>query len=357
MIAGLALRQSLSRSKAAIGLLATLLLCLFGSPSRADVTHLQIYSATDASAMRALLEAFEASHDDVQMDYVEYNTKELYLDVLAGNAAQADVVISSAMDLQVDLVNRGLARPVTLSRPSTMPDWSSWRSELFGFTYEPVAAVYNRKAFANRPLPRTRSMLASDIRDDPKFYRNKIGTFDIAFSGVGYMFATQDIQRGYQYWRLAESFGRAGLRTYCCTEDLLDGIHDGTLVYGYNAIGSYALERAKKDPEIGVYTFDDYTLVMSRSAFIPKTAPHPELANDFVNFLLSQEAQNILAKNSSLIPLSGAPEQQMDRLAELGKTQALLPIRIGPGLIGYLDHMKQKQVLEDWKATVKVEAP
>lgn len=337
-----------------VGLLAAFLIAIAKlAVVSAQAQELKIYSATDTSAMQSVLDDFGDRFPEVEVVYKEYNTLELYNAILKGGITDADVVISSSMDLQVDLVNRGLAQPVAVAQSRTMPEWAQWRSELFGFTYEPAVVIYNKKAFENRELPATRSALASAIRDDPQFFKNAIGSYDIAVSGVGYLFATQDLQRSYQFWRLVESFGRAGLQVFCCTYEILNRVADGELVFGYNVIGSYAAEKARIDPRLGVYALSDYTLVMSRSAFVHKAAPNPEHAKRFVNYLLSREGQQRIADHSGLISILEAADPQNGRLKEtLGGIKTPQPVKIGPGLIGYLDTVKRAQVLEDWRAAL-----
>ena len=338
--------------------LPTLLIGLIGSIpmglsllscAYAQTQELKIYSATDTSAMQSILDGFSAKFPTITTINKEYNTRELYQGILGGEIQDADIIISSSMDLQVDLVNRGLAMSLSDITIGALPKWANWRSELFGFTYEPVVVVFNKKAFENRQLPTTRSALATAIRDDADFFRNAIGSYDIAISGVGYLFATQDIQRGYQFWRLVETFGRAGLQTFCCTSDILDKVANGELILGYNVIGSYAIEKAKEDQRIGVYALDDYALVMSRSAFVSKNSANSESAKKFIAYLVSEEGQTQIAENSALISIFEARNSGSDRLKILGNNEALQPIKIGPGLIGYLDQLKRIQVLEDWQ--------
>lgn len=321
-------------------------------PATASDGRLNIYSATDTSAMQTVLDAFQTRYPDVNVVYTEYNTRELHKAIVDGDIEDADIVISSSVDLQVDLVNRGLAQRIDPVRDVTMPRWASWRSELFGFTFEPVVTVYNKKAFETVELPATRSALALAIRDNPAFFNNAIGTYDIALSGVGYLFAAQDIEKGYQFWRLVESFGRAGTATFCCTSLVLDKVAEGELVLGYNVIGSYAAERARLDPRIGIAAFSDYTLVLSRSAFVHQSAPNPEAAQTFIEYLLSREGQAKIAESSALISILEALETDSDRMGIFGNPEAMQPIKIGPSLIGYLDRLKQTQVLADWRDTI-----
>ena len=332
--------------------LAVILALAIGPDGAARAQTLHVHSATDASAIDSLIAGFEAANPGVQVVYTEYNTAELHTAVLDGSGAGMDVVISSAMDLQVDLVNRGLALPFRPRDAGTVPDWARWRDELWGFTFEPVVMAYNRAAFEGRSLPRTRSELASQVRDDPDFYNRRIGTYDVALSGVGYLFATQDARRGYQLPRLVETLGRAEAPTYCCTSDILSGVADGRLVFGYNIIGSYALDVVQDDPRIGLYLLDDYTLAFSRTAFVPRRAANPELGQRFVAYLLSEAGQAEIARSGGLVPIAAldaaaAPE----RVANLVRGRPLFPIRLGPGLLTYLDGMKKARFLTDWSTS------
>lgn len=326
----------------------------------AQARQVSVHSATDTSAIAGLIAGFEAANPGVRVAYTEYNTSELHAAVLASGGAGMDVVISSAMDLQVDLVNRGLARAfrpfdAPLGAPlgaDSQADWASWRDELWGFTFEPVIVAYNRAAFEGRSLPRTRSELASQIRDDPAFYDGRVGAYDVALSGVGYLFATQDARRGHQAPRLVETLGRARALTYCCSSLILEALGEGRLVYGYNVIGSYALDVAARDPRIGLYLLDDYTLAFSRTAFVPRRAENPELGERFVAYLLSRDGQAEIARSGGLIPIAALEETAApERVVDLVRGKPLFPIRLGPGLLTYLDRMKKARFLADWSAS------
>lgn len=328
-----------------------MLAALTGWPAAAqDRTPIRVHSATDTAAIADVIRAFEAANPTLEVDYIEFNTRELYEAFLA-DPTGVDVVISSAMDLQTDLVNRGLAARIDPPGATRLPNWARWRGELFGFTYEPVAMAFNRAAFDGRAVPRNRSELAGMIRDDDAFFDGRIGTYDIALSGVGYMFATQDAVRGYQFSRVIESFGRANARTYCCTSDMVDAVASGELVFAYNVIGSYAHAAAQADPRIGIVLFEDYALVMTRTAFVPRAAPNRDAAARFVGFLLSAGGQAAITRNSALMPI--LPDLWEGEVASfLVSSRALLPVRLGPGLLGYLDDLKKRQFLSDWTATI-----
>ena len=230
------------------------------------------------------------------------------------------------------------------------PDWANWRGELFGFTAEPVALIYNVDAFADRTLPRSRSELASMIRDDPAFFDTRVGTYDIERSGVGYMFATQDAVRGYQSTRLVETLGRARARTFCCTGPMIEEVAAGRLNLAYNVIGSYAQAAARADPRFSVHFLSDYTLVFARSAFVARWSPNAEAAERFVADLVSRPGQSRIAAEGELLPLSPAIRAQ-----DAGP--ALTPVRMTPGLLAFLDTLKRERFLREWRLSFVPHVP
>ncbi|MBL4786578.1 MAG: ABC transporter substrate-binding protein [Cohaesibacteraceae bacterium] len=332
--------------------LALLVLIFLSSLSRAtEPGTLNILSATDTKAIKSLIRKFELLNPDIHITYQEFDANELFETIRKHRddpSYPVDIVISSAMDLQVKLVNEGMARPHNLVGAIDIEDWAQWRNELYGFTFEPLVLAYNKSMFPEAMHPKTRSDLASIMRDFPVFFNNRIGTYDIRDAGSGYLFATQDAIQSNQIFRLMESFGRANPRTYCCTSDILDDIARGKLILGYNLIGSYALARARQNPDIGVLMFNDYTIVMARTAFIHRDAAHVSHAKRFLDFLLSNAGQEAIAKNSDLIPIL---REYRTALAPFEDTSPFLPIHLGVGLLTYQDKLKKRNFLTNWEAS------
>ncbi|WP_420548739.1 ABC transporter substrate-binding protein [Curvivirga sp.] len=328
------------------------LLPIFFFTTVANATSLYIRSNTDQTAISALLAGFEKKYPDVDIIYHDHNSNELAELILENSndpEFETDIVISSSMDLQVKLVNEGLAHQFTPTVNFNLPEWAQWRNELYGFTYEPVVAVYHKPSFSDRDIPTDREVLIASIRQNPDFYVNRVGVYDIKESGVGYMFATQDSIHSNQIFTLNESLGWANVQTYCCTSDILNRVAEGELVYGYNVLGSYALQFAKSNPDLGVILMSDYTLAMARSAFIPKSSKQKELAETFIQFILSYEGQSIMARETALIPINTSI---VSRLTPYLGQFSILPIKLDVGLLAFLDQMKRRIFLENWERSI-----
>lgn len=343
------LSQTTARAVGAATMLMFAILIVPLPVSAQENVTLSIASATDTAAMTPLIDRFESLNPGVTISYLEYQTVDLHEAIMASSPADMpDIVISSSMDLQVDLVNRGMAMPLSIADVVQLPDWAVWRSELFGFTFEPAAIVYNMELITPGTLPQEHRELINYIRSNETRLNRKIGIYDLRRSGIGYLFATQDVVQGLQSSRMTEVLTRANVRKFCCTSEMIAATANGDLALSINTIGSYALAAAAQDDRIGVHLMSDYNLVMARTAFVPKHARHPDMAERFIAFLLT-EGQTILARKSDLIPL--LPTADSSALGHFDLRDfagSFLPIKLGPGLLTFLDARKKAEFLQNW---------
>ncbi|SIS46053.1 ABC transporter substrate-binding protein [Neptunomonas antarctica] len=319
-----------------------------------ESTSLIIYSATDTDAIQPIIDAFQLIAPTTRVEYKEFQTSELFQTIQHIPKEQMpDLVISSAMDLQIKLVNDGYAQAFNDPVTEALPDWANWRDEAFGFTYEPVVMVYNKTAFEGKPIPQTHEDLALAIRNNDSFFMHNIATYDIRLSGVGYLFASQDEINSSISSRLKENLGRVMTQLYCCTSEIIQQIASGDALFGYNLLGSYAMRYAHNEPNLGIIYPQDYTLVMSRVAFITKHAAHPENAKAFLRFLLSLEGQKIIAQDSSLIALHPKAQGKFTASAlQQAYPLRFKPIPLGPALMVYLDQLKQQRFINEWNNAI-----
>lgn len=305
---------------------------------------LVIYGTTDTVAFRPVLDDFRQLHPNITIEYDELEAGPLVARFLAEDRSRrprADLLLSSAMDLQVKLVNDGYAAPHISEQAAHLPAWARWRDEAFGFTFEPVVMVYNRELMKGRTMPQTRAALLADLRLNRPFWQGRIGAYDVAESSVGYFIASQDFRYSSDFGALIEAFRGAGIEQRSTTAALLDDITSGKLALGYNLLGSYAEARARTTPVLQVVYPIDYTLAVSRTAVLPKSAPHAQSAHVFLEYLLSPRGQQVLTDRNDLnaVRSQGRPVAK----EQLGPIR---PIPLGPGLLVYLDRQKRARMLE-----------
>lgn len=304
--------------------------------------RLQVISTADADLFAPLLQVFADRQGDLRIDYTVASSTELMRAVTGG--APFDVALSSAMDLQTKLANDGHTRPHRSAATALVPARARWREHLFAFSQEPAALVISPAAFQGLEVPRTRLDLIRLLRDHEDRFRGRVGTYDVAQSGLGYLFATQDVRASESYWRLTEVMGSLETRLYCCSGDMIEDVSTGRIALAYNVLGSYAAARTDLGDRIEIVEFQDYTTLMLRTAAILRDARNPDAAAAFVDHLIRAAW--------------GAGEMEeypFPRLPEQGEavSAALRPIRLGPGLLVHLDALKRQGFLSEWRDAMR----
>lgn len=314
---------------------------------QATAIELKVVGTTDLAQFAPLLEAFVAATPEVTVSYEQWGSNDLYAVAEAacrGEATAADLIVSSAADLQVKLVNDGCAQPHHSLLTAALPEDARWRDELFGVTEEPAVIVYNRDLVPAAQAPRSRFDLIDLLRPVDGPYTRKVATYDIEASGLGYLFAFADSEQATTFGSLIEAFVRSGAVATCCSAEIIDGVASGRYRVAYNVLGSYALARAAEDPRIAVVAPEDYTLVLRRAAMIPKGAANPTAAGLLIDFLLSPAGRAALAEAHLLFPFGDADSPE-DRDA------SYRPIPLSPRLLLGLDDEKRAAFLARWRAT------
>ena len=228
-----------------------------------------------------------------------------------------------------------------------------WKNQAFGVTAEPIAIVYNKRLLPASQVPHTHADMVRRLRDSANLLAGRIATYDPERSSVGYLLLTQDLLVTDRTWSLIGAMGLAGVRLFASSGEMLDRVIAGDVVLAYNVIGSYALDRARNAPDLGVVLPSDYTLVMSRVALIPKGAPHPSAARLFLDYLLSASGQKALAARAiGPVRRDIGPDS-----AAVMPSEAARPIELGLRLLASLDQAKRARFMRDWQALVSKAAP
>lgn len=319
---------------------------------------LNIKGAADYPEIEPLIKAFMTQFPNIIIQYEEFGTRNLYLRFLNGEFPEADLITSSAMDLQVKLINDGYAQAYRSAQTTALPEWARWRHEIFGFTYEPAVIAYNhdfisRNSSILTPDIHSRGRMLEYIRQNTKRVKGKIGTFDIEKVGLGYLLWSHDSQQSTSYGRVLESFGIHDVQLYPSSSSMLKALAEEEIAIAYNVLGSYAKSWAKTYPQIKVVLPRDYTMAIMRTAFIPKTAPDADAAKQFLDFLLSESGQQILAKHSNLFPINEkVREKYLKTSFDVSNSGNTRPISLGLKLLVLGDEMKRKIILDEWSGAL-----
>ncbi len=316
-----------------------------------------VYSTTDASAANPLLRGFQAAFPGVTLEYSDLNSTELYsrfIAEVASGSGTADLLWSSAMDLQVKLVADGNAATYASPEIPALPKWAVWRNQAYGTTYEPIVFVYNKRLVPAADLPQDHPALLSLLTSKSAAYRSKITAYDPEKSGVGYLLVNEDVKNFPPAWDLFRAFGKTGIKLYTSAGAMIERVTSGEHTIAYGIFGSYALGRSKKTTNLGIITPKDYTLVTSRVAFISGKARNPNAARLFLDYVLSKRGQTIIGNQAELYSLRDdvVGEATVKKVAEeVG--DKVRPVPISEELLANLDEGKRLDFLKKWQAAMK----
>ena len=311
-----------------------------------------IYAATDREVIAPLLADFAELHPRVAVEYHELFTRELhdrFLEEVAAGTPVVDLLWSPAMDLQMKLANDGLAQVYESPEGAKLAPWAVWRNEAFGTTLEPFVFIHDRRRLPAAEVPQTHGELARWLEGDPRRLRGRVATYDPERSAIGYLLLTQDSRIDPAFPEAVRAYVRTGLELHASTARMIERVRSGHLLLAFNVNGSYALLAAREFPHLQVVYPEDYVLAASRIALIPKTAPHPNAARVFLDYLLSQRGQEVLAQRCSLFSIRTDVEGEKSAKAlALMLGARLKPIHVGPSLLVFLDGSKRADFIRRW---------
>lgn len=311
-----------------------------------------IYSTTDTKTADPIIKGFEAAYPGVKVEYNDMNSTELYnryISEQASGGTSGDVVWSSSMDSALQLA-KDYALQYKSPEEGKLPSWAVWKSSAYGTTYEPAVFIYNKRLVPQADVPKTHADLAKLVAGQTDKFKNKVTTYDIEKSAVGFMLAVQDKMNDPHYFDTLRDTAKGGLVVQSSTGTMMERVSSGENLIGYNILGSYAEARARKDESIGIVYPTDYTLVLSRVAFISKKSKHRNAAKLWLDYLLSQKGQDLVANKADMASIRDdiPGDNDVDGLTKkLGK--ALKPIPVNDSLLDYLQQKKRLEFINDWR--------
>ena len=310
----------------------------------AGQTEFLIRSTTDIAIIRPVIERFAELRPDLVITYEQWGSNALFARSRAdcrNGTGPADAVFSSAVHQMVWLVNAACAQAYRSAATQALPPSRRWRDELWGISTEPAVIAYNKTLLSSTEVPRDRFALLDAIRERPAFFQNRIATYDIAESGLGYLFAYSDSLEATTFGALLEGFSRVDAVATCCSAEIIAGVAEGRYVLAYNVLGSYVLN--SDAAQVGMILPEDYTLILSRAYMIPRGARQEVTAARFLDFLLTTEVQALLAQ-SGLVAKIDATETGLSASA-----QRFIPL--SPSLLVARDANRRDQLLQFWSDT------
>lgn len=250
-----------------------------------------VYMPSPAGLSQKLAKGFEKK-TGIKVEVFQGTTGEILARLEAEkNNQAADVVILASWSDGLSLKGKNVLVPYQPKGADKMvKDFVDKDNELWGYSASAVGVIYNKNVYPE---------LHADWNElaDPA-YKDNLAIPDPQKSG-----ACKDFLAGYvnKYgWDALEGMAKNGMTVPGANKAAVEAVttgEKGILVAGvdYNAYTAI-----KKGEPLAIYYPKSGTIVNPRPAMIMKNAPHEENAKQFMDYLLSDEAQQLVA-NAYLI--------------------------------------------------------
>ena len=318
---------------------------------------LRVYSTTDAASAQSLVNDFKSMYPGIEVEYSDISSAELYNRVISEAAAgqvSADVVWTSGMDTGMRLAADGYAQAYATPEKAMLPEWSDWKDTAYGTTFEPLVFLYNARLIPEGSVPKTHAELARYATEKSDLFGGKIATYDPSRT-LGLMLNVYDSQYDPDFWDNLKALGKSGMKIEASSGSMMEKVGSGEYLLAWNVIGSYVPPLMKRNPSVNMVTPSDYTLVMSRIAFVAKGAKSPNAAKLFLDYLLSKRGQTKIATDAGLYSIREDVdvEQSAGKLrAQLG--DALRPIPVGEKLLeDVMNEQSRVKFLRDFQNALR----
>lgn len=315
-----------------------------------------VYTSTDLAQGQKLLDAFKAAFPGIEVEWNDQGTTSVFNRVISEAAAKqvgGDITWTSASDLQLSLVDRGLAATYRSPEAGKVPEWAIYKDAAYGTTLEPAAIIWNKRLLPADLVPKTHADLTRLMKERRDLLDGKVATFDPEKSGTGFMFAAANMAHVPDFWAMMTAFGAAHGKVYGGSGSMREKVASGEHLLAFDAVGSYATEWAKSDPNIGVGYLSDHVPAFSRVMLIPKGAPHPNAAQVFLDFALSPAGQRAVAEGGLPAVRSDVPGiENAEGLAKLVGGN-LRPIPLSAKTTEFLDPKRRAEFFRQWRKAMQ----
>ncbi len=271
-----------------------------------------VYMPSPAGLSNKIAKGFEAK-TSIKVEQFQGTTGEILARLEAEKANPvADVVILASWSDGLSMKKAGnLATYQPQGADKLEKTFKDNENTLFGYSASAVGVIYNKNVIPE---------LSADWSElsDPK-YQGMLAIPDPEKSG-----ACKDFLAGFvskNGWDALEGMAKNGMKVPGANKAALEAVTTGEvgiLVAGvdYNAYASI-----KKGEPLAIYYPKSGTIVNPRPAMIMKTAPDKENAQKFMDYLLSDEVQKMVA-DANLLPGRSDVKAKNTQLADIPQIPA-----------------------------------
>ncbi len=307
-----------------------------------------VFSAAEKRYCEGLIAGFGRRHPGIAIEFcfgISVALHQRYLAELAAGQPSADIIWSSAMDLQMGLVLEGKALAYASPEASALPAGAVYRDLAYATTLEPLLTLVNRDCFDVSVAAGSLDEIAAAINRDPAKFYGRVASYDIESNGLGFLALLLESRRSADFSACLQALARCKPKIFGSNPPLVEEVASGRAALAYHVLGSYALRAVAANPSLAVAASNTPALAVSRVAFVSSRAPHPRAAQLFLDSLLSRDGQQQLLE-AGLFPI------RTDVNKEAPGSVNVMPLDIDQGGGDLLDAAQRRELLEQWRAAI-----
>jgi iron(III) transport system substrate-binding protein len=254
---------------------------------------LYVYTSMKESLIGELKKAFVKKHPEIAMDYQSAGAGKLMAKIAAERESGkilADVLWTSEVpdfyQLKTENLLERYVSPEVKSCKNPLPNYDgSFTAARLGT----LGIAYNTRVVKQAPTS------WKDLAENPAF-KNGFGIANPALSGTAYM-SVSLLTKAFG-WPYIEALRKNGAKMGKGSGQVVDDTASGDLLASL-AVDYITLDKVGKGATLAL-VFPQELLVIPSPVAIFKGSPNVEAAKRFVDFLLSKEAQTIIANEGTL---------------------------------------------------------
>lgn len=265
-----------------------------------------VYNDMNTNYWAALLPALNAKYPWLKVSQVDLGDElfERFYAENATNSKTADLILTSEPDYFNEFAAKDFVEPYLSPEAGKFPNWSKPVEGLYSVAVSPLIMIYNKHIIAEDKAPKSLTELAAYANANPGT-GSPIASYSLSWAAVP-QFYYQWLKRNPESGEKTLASLPGVLQQESGASSMIEKVTTGEVKAAYFVSTTTAFNRLQQPTYaavLGWSLIEDGTPMVPKGMAIPKGAKNAAASKLLLDFLLSHDAQVILAKQG-LTPLS-----------------------------------------------------